>query len=162
MVLTKRKDIIFCLFKHHVARHYWCVRLCGDALGIGRMSLWSVLSTPHTQHRMSLSSSPLQNLPAIISTNGNATATARAAKWRHWAVNTDTTTAVVGGGVQTGGYEEGNLVRPKWTGETPLSRLVRALISFKPLYSFLKLGARQVLIRFIISSPIFDSSVSWC
>ncbi|XP_057450765.1 uncharacterized protein LOC130742679 isoform X2 [Lotus japonicus] len=109
------------------------------------MSLWSVPSTPHTQHRMSLSS-PLQNLPAIISTNGNATATARAAKWRHWAVNTDTTTAVASGGVQTGGYEEGNLVRPKWTGETPLSRLVRALISFKPLYSFLKLGARQVLI----------------
>ncbi|KAL8131410.1 uncharacterized protein LOC141711584 isoform X1 [Apium graveolens] len=44
------------------------------------------------------------------------------------------------------GYEEGALDRPKWSGETPLSRLVRALISFKPLYSVLKLGARQVLI----------------
>lgn len=44
-------------------------------------------------------------------------------------------------------YEEGQLERPKWTGETPLSRLVGALISFKPLYSVLKLGARQVLIR---------------
>ncbi|KAK9285835.1 hypothetical protein L1049_025036 [Liquidambar formosana] len=43
-------------------------------------------------------------------------------------------------------FEEGRLERPKWTGETPLSRLVRALISFKPLYSLLKLGARQVLI----------------
>lgn len=46
------------------------------------------------------------------------------------------------------GYEEGALERPKWSGETPLSRLVRALISFKPVYSLLKLGARQVLIRF--------------
>ncbi|KAJ4849269.1 hypothetical protein Tsubulata_018526 [Turnera subulata] len=43
-------------------------------------------------------------------------------------------------------YEEGQLERPKWSGETPLSRLVGALISFKPLYSLLKLGARQVLI----------------
>ncbi|CAM8951674.1 hypothetical protein QQ045_017060 [Rhodiola kirilowii] len=43
-------------------------------------------------------------------------------------------------------YEEGELERPKWTGETPLSRLVGALISFKPLFSVLKLGARQVLI----------------
>ncbi|CAI9754914.1 unnamed protein product [Fraxinus pennsylvanica] len=43
-------------------------------------------------------------------------------------------------------FEEGQLERPKWTGETPLSRFVGALISFKPLYSVLKLGARQVLI----------------
>ncbi|KAK6142642.1 hypothetical protein DH2020_022990 [Rehmannia glutinosa] len=43
-------------------------------------------------------------------------------------------------------FEEGQLERPKWTGETPLSRLVGALISFKPLYSVLKLGARQVFI----------------
>ncbi|WRX09595.1 Methyltransferase type 11 - like 4 [Theobroma cacao] len=43
-------------------------------------------------------------------------------------------------------YEEGNLEMPKWAGETPLSRLVKALVSFKPLYSLLKLGARQVLI----------------
>lgn len=44
-------------------------------------------------------------------------------------------------------YEEGQLERPRWTGETPLSRFVGALISFKPLYSLLKLGARQVFIR---------------
>ncbi|KAJ4981448.1 hypothetical protein NE237_032285 [Protea cynaroides] len=44
-------------------------------------------------------------------------------------------------------FEEGELERPSWTGETPLSRLVRTLISFKPLYSILKLGARRVLIR---------------
>lgn len=44
------------------------------------------------------------------------------------------------------GYEEGKLERPKWSGETPVSRLVGALISFKPLFSLLKLGARQVLI----------------
>ncbi|KAK4364054.1 hypothetical protein RND71_015412 [Anisodus tanguticus] len=43
-------------------------------------------------------------------------------------------------------FEEGQLERPKWTGETPLSRLVGALISIKPLFSVLKLGARQVLI----------------
>ncbi|VFQ88002.1 unnamed protein product [Cuscuta campestris] len=45
-----------------------------------------------------------------------------------------------------GGYEEGKLERPRWTGESPLSRIVGALISFKPLYSLLKLGARQVFI----------------
>lgn len=44
-------------------------------------------------------------------------------------------------------YEAGPLERPKWAGETPLSRLVGAVISFKPIYSLLKLGARQVLIR---------------
>ncbi|XVE83533.1 hypothetical protein DITRI_Ditri16bG0094900 [Diplodiscus trichospermus] len=43
-------------------------------------------------------------------------------------------------------YEEGERDRPKWAEETPLSRLVKALVSFKPLYSVLKLGARQVLI----------------
>ncbi|KAL6975918.1 hypothetical protein U1Q18_024713 [Sarracenia purpurea var. burkii] len=52
----------------------------------------------------------------------------------------------VGATVKMPSYEEGQLERPRWTGETPLSRLVGALISFKPLYSVLKLGARQVLI----------------
>ncbi|KAF3790999.1 hypothetical protein EJ110_NYTH15340 [Nymphaea thermarum] len=42
--------------------------------------------------------------------------------------------------------EEGPLERPSWTGETPLSRLVGAIIAFKPFYSLLKLGARQVFI----------------
>ena len=46
-------------------------------------------------------------------------------------------------------FEEGKLERPNWAGETNLSRLVGALIGFKPLYSLLKLGARQVLIRFV-------------
>ncbi|KAH9622468.1 hypothetical protein KSS87_007972 [Heliosperma pusillum] len=46
-------------------------------------------------------------------------------------------------------YEEGKLDRPKWSGETPLSRLVGALISFKPLYSIMKFGARQALIRYL-------------
>ncbi|XP_062150461.1 uncharacterized protein LOC133859155 isoform X2 [Alnus glutinosa] len=50
------------------------------------------------------------------------------------------------GGQEAAPYEEGQLDRPKWVGATPLSRLVGALISFKPLYSLLKLGARQVLI----------------
>ncbi|PKI42758.1 hypothetical protein CRG98_036886 [Punica granatum] len=43
-------------------------------------------------------------------------------------------------------FEAGLLERPKWAGETPLSRIVGAVISFKPIYSLLKLGARQVLI----------------
>ncbi|PWA83930.1 hypothetical protein CTI12_AA103830 [Artemisia annua] len=47
-------------------------------------------------------------------------------------------------------FEEGNLERPNWAGETNLSRLVGALIGFKPLYSLLKLGARQVLIRYCL------------
>ncbi|KAL2328115.1 hypothetical protein Fmac_021542 [Flemingia macrophylla] len=81
-------------------------------------------------------SSPLQNLSAI--SNAGATAPRR----RHWAVPaaaaSDTAT-----GVQ---YKEGKLERPKWAGETPLSRVVQALVSFKPLYSILKLGARRALI----------------
>ncbi|KAK4385988.1 Arsenite methyltransferase [Sesamum angolense] len=50
------------------------------------------------------------------------------------------------GGGLVADFEEGEPERPKWTGETSLSRLVGSLISFKPLYSVLKLGARQVLI----------------
>ncbi|KAL3509221.1 hypothetical protein ACH5RR_028622 [Cinchona calisaya] len=49
-------------------------------------------------------------------------------------------------GQGTVAFEEGQLERPRWTGETPLSLLVGALISFKPLYSVMKFGARQVLI----------------
>lgn len=45
-------------------------------------------------------------------------------------------------------FEAGQLERPKWAGETPLSRIVGAIINFKPVYSVLKLGARQVLIRY--------------
>lgn len=43
--------------------------------------------------------------------------------------------------------QEGALERPAWSGETPLSRLVGALIAFKPLYSLLKLASREVIIR---------------
>ncbi|WOL04297.1 hypothetical protein Cni_G13018 [Canna indica] len=42
--------------------------------------------------------------------------------------------------------EEGDLDLPRWAGETPLSRLIGALISFKPLFSIMKLGARQLVI----------------
>lgn len=49
--------------------------------------------------------------------------------------------------VQAAAPEEGALDRPTWSGETPLSRLVGALISFKPLYSLMQLGARKVVIR---------------
>ncbi|CAL0333831.1 unnamed protein product [Lupinus luteus] len=95
---------------------------------------------------MALSSSPLQNLSSLIFANSNVPIMAKppttASRHRNWAVHVaapDASTVVTS-------YEEGKLERPKWTGETHLSRFVRALISFKPLYSVLKLGARQVLI----------------
>ena len=47
-------------------------------------------------------------------------------------------------------FTEGELDRPCWTGDTPISRLVPALIAIKPLYNLMKLGARQVLIRSVI------------
>lgn len=43
--------------------------------------------------------------------------------------------------------EVGILEKPRWIGETPLSRLVGALIGFKPLFNIMKYFARQVLIR---------------
>jgi hypothetical protein len=43
--------------------------------------------------------------------------------------------------------EEGRLERPRWSGETPLSKMVGALISFKPLYNLMKVASRQVIIR---------------
>uniref|UniRef100_A0ACD5TGV2 Uncharacterized protein n=1 Tax=Avena sativa TaxID=4498 RepID=A0ACD5TGV2_AVESA len=43
--------------------------------------------------------------------------------------------------------QEGALERPAWSGETPVSRLVAALIAFKPLYSLMKLASREVIIR---------------
>ena len=43
--------------------------------------------------------------------------------------------------------QEGALERPAWSGETPLSRLVGALIAFKTLYSLMKLASREVIIR---------------
>ncbi|KAJ8499813.1 hypothetical protein OPV22_010365 [Ensete ventricosum] len=41
---------------------------------------------------------------------------------------------------------EGELELPRWAGETSLSRFIGALISFKPLFSVMKLGARQLVI----------------
>jgi len=102
-------------------------------------------STHNTTMALSL---PLQNLSAVISPSGNATTpTARPPRGRHWAVH-------VAALVQMGGYEEGKLERPKWVGETPLSRIVQALISFKPVFSVLKHGSRRALIRFILYSSL--------
>ncbi|KAL9243762.1 hypothetical protein vseg_017612 [Gypsophila vaccaria] len=53
-------------------------------------------------------------------------------------------------------YEEGKLERPKWSGQTPISKLVASLISFKPLYSLMKFGARQALI-----STAEKSNIPW-
>ncbi|PIA30441.1 hypothetical protein AQUCO_05500011v1 [Aquilegia coerulea] len=57
---------------------------------------------------------------------------------------------------QVATFEEGQLDRPKWAGETPLSRFVGKIISFKPFYSILKFGARQVLI-----STAEKSNIPW-
>ncbi|QCD86283.1 S-adenosyl-L-methionine-dependent methyltransferase [Vigna unguiculata] len=92
-------------------------------------------------------SSPLQNLSAVISATGNATtAAARPPRGRRCEVRSAASNTSATAPVQFGGYEEGKLERPKWTGETPLSRLVQTLIAFKPFYSVLKLGARRVMI----------------
>lgn len=55
--------------------------------------------------------------------------------------------------------EEGRLQRPRWSGETPLSKMVGALISFKPLYNLMKIASRQVIIRslFSLSRSLFLS-----
>lgn len=45
-----------------------------------------------------------------------------------------------------GPFKEGELTRPSWTGDEPLSRLVSALISIKPLFAVMSLAARQVFI----------------
>ena len=126
-------------------------------------------SFPFPHNKGMALTSPLQSLSALISASGNATTSARptrtAATWRHWAVHgaaPDTIAAAVGGGeVEVGEFEEGRLVRPNWSGETPLSRFVGVLISFKPLYSVLKLGARQVLIRSMHAPSQFVSYASF-
>jgi ubiquinone/menaquinone biosynthesis C-methylase UbiE len=55
--------------------------------------------------------------------------------------------AVVVTAVTGAAPQEGALERPAWSGETPVSRLVAALIAFKPLYSLMKLASREVIIR---------------
>ncbi|KAF7090872.1 hypothetical protein CFC21_093553 [Triticum aestivum] len=55
--------------------------------------------------------------------------------------------AVVVAAVTGAAPQEGSLERPAWSGETPVSRLVAALIAFKPLYSLMKLASREVIIR---------------
>lgn len=51
---------------------------------------------------------------------------------------------------------EGDLDRPRYTGNDPLSRFVSSLIAIKPLFDVMKLVARQVFIRFFLlpSFPI--------
>ncbi|XP_037448163.1 uncharacterized protein LOC119317766 [Triticum dicoccoides] len=55
--------------------------------------------------------------------------------------------AVVVAAVTGAAPQEGSLERPAWSGETPVSRLVAALIAFKPLYSLMKVASREVIIR---------------
>ena len=122
----------------------------------------SQLNRQHISDMMALSS-PLQNLSAVISATANATTTAaRPPRGRHWEVHSAASNTSAAAPVQFGGYEEGKLERPKWAGETPLSRLVQALISFKPLYSVLKLGARRVFIRFFIVPSSLSFNFKFC
>lgn len=104
---------------------------------------YSVLSHPQTT--MALFSSP-QSL-SVISSNGIGNATPRTRRSTTTRRRPYLVVNMAASDASIGAFEEGRLVRPKWTGHTPLSRLVAVLISFKPLYSILKLGARQVLIR---------------
>ncbi|KAL6329904.1 hypothetical protein AAG906_039819 [Vitis piasezkii] len=90
---------------------------------------------------------PAQNLSVVFSANGSEAR--MRGMWRRRdsvVVRTASSEVSSSGGGEMAAYEEGQLERPNWAGETPLSRLVGAIISFKPLYSVLKLGARQVLI----------------
>lgn len=96
---------------------------------------------------------PAQNLSVVFSANGSEAR--MRGMWRRRdsvVVRTASSEVSSSGGGEMAAYEEGQLERPNWAGETPLSRLVGAIISFKPLYSVLKLGARQVLIRSFLLS----------
>ncbi|RVW46709.1 Demethylmenaquinone methyltransferase [Vitis vinifera] len=95
---------------------------------------------------------PAQNLSVVFSANGSEAR--MRGMWRRRdsvVVRTASSEVSSSGGGEMAAYEEGQLERPNWAGETPLSRLVGAIISFKPLYSVLKLGARQVLIRLFVA-----------
>lgn len=53
-------------------------------------------------------------------------------------------------------YEEGELERPRYAGDDPVSRFVSSLIAIKPLFNVMKVAARQVLIGF--GSHLFQFS----
>lgn len=100
------------------------------ALGISSSPVFAMaLCTPVSHSKLSLhSSKPVTQRPTC----------------RPMASSSSQVSDNKGGNVTA--FEEGQLERPRWTGETRLSRFVGTVISFKPLYSLLKLGARQVLI----------------
>jgi hypothetical protein len=114
------------------------------------LTIFSLSLSPETETTMALCA-PTHNLSLIPSKSHARTRRARRSRLSG-VVQIVAVYDVAGrkGGQEAAPYEEGQLDRPKWVGATPLSRLVGALISFKPLYSLLKLGARQVLIRFFM------------
>ena len=60
-------------------------------------------------------------------------------------------------------YEEGELERPRFIGDDPLSRFVSLLIAVKPPFSLMKVATRQVLIRFVFFfSSTFPPSYCKC
>jgi hypothetical protein len=90
---------------------------------------------------------------AAIPARAGAGATATASGSLPWLTgrrrrrNTVVVVAAATGTGPAAAPQEGALERPAWSGETPLSRLVGALIAFKPLYSLMKLASREVIIR---------------
>lgn len=59
--------------------------------------------------------------------------------------SSSTSTSTSDGFLQ-GPFVEGELDKPLWAGDEPLSRFVSALISIKPLFAIMRVAARQVLI----------------
>lgn len=47
--------------------------------------------------------------------------------------------------------EWGKLEQPDWSGDSLLSKVINTLIGIKPLYSLMKAGARQIMIRSVSS-----------
>ncbi|KAJ3682628.1 hypothetical protein LUZ60_015201 [Juncus effusus] len=93
---------------------------------------------------------PTSTTPAIFPKLPEPSRTPLRRQWRTSAVRAAAETAAALPA------EEGELERPRWSGETPLSRAVGALISFKPLYNLMKLASRQIII-----STAEKSNVPW-
>ena len=110
-------------------------RSCSVAAKSVAMAGALLARTPFISHRTQNNKSS-----AVSATPRSSSVTARA-QLANGSVTTSKPT--------NGGFEEGELERPAWTGDEPLSRFVSSLIAIKPLFNVMKLGARQVLIRWI-------------
>ncbi|KAJ1258889.1 hypothetical protein BS78_10G110500 [Paspalum vaginatum] len=90
------------------------------------------------------------NMAAILARAGASATASSLSRPNNYRRRRNANVVAAGTGTGTGSaavLQEGALERPAWSGETPLSRLVGALISFKPLYALMKLASREVIIR---------------